>query len=298
MPAGLRERPGGRDLEAAVRRQQRREQRDRGQHRDRHDGRPHGARAARCRRTVARRAPAPQPRRDRRDRRRLRRRRCAGTVLTRPRRRRGPPPAAGACRRCEGVVKICSVGPCSTITPAVHDRDLVGDGARGGEVVGDEQQRDAERRAQVAEQVEHLRGERDVERRDRLVAGQQRRRYGDRAGDRGALAHPARQPARNRAGRLLGQPDGGERRGDPRRALAGGDVERGEPLADLVADRQPGRQRRAGVLEDELRRRAGTERDAAARRLEQADDHPQQRRLPRARLADDRQRAAGGQRRC
>ena len=49
--------------------------------------------------------------------------------------------------------------------------------------------------AQVAEQVEHLRGERDVERRHRLVAGQQRRRDGDRAGDRGALALAAGQLA-------------------------------------------------------------------------------------------------------
>ena len=98
--------------------------------------------------------------------------------------------------------------------------------------------------------------------------------------------------ARHRRRGLRRQADGGERRPDPVGALLARDAERGQPLGDLLADRHPRRQRRPGVLEDELRRRAAPERDPPARRLLQPDDHPQQRALAAARLADERERAA------
>ena len=116
-----------------------------------------------------------------------------------------------------GSEKIRSVGPRSTTTPAVHHGDLVGDGSGGGEVVGDEEQGDAELGPQVAEQVEDLGGERDVERGDRLVAGEQGRGDGDRPGDRRALALAAGQLARKGGGRLGGEADRLERRARPAR---------------------------------------------------------------------------------
>ena len=55
----------------------------------------------------------------------------------------------------------------------VHDRDPVGDLADHREVVRDEDVGQVEVRLQVAQQVQHLRLDRDVERRDRLVADDQ-----------------------------------------------------------------------------------------------------------------------------
>ena len=56
------------------------------------------------------------------------------------------------------------------------------------EIVGDEQIGEAELLLQVLQQVDDLRLDRDVERRDRLVADQQLGLDGERAGDADALA--------------------------------------------------------------------------------------------------------------
>ena len=56
------------------------------------------------------------------------------------------------------------------------------------QVVGDEQVGEAELLLQVLEQVDHLRLDRDVERRDRLVADDQLRLDRERARDADALA--------------------------------------------------------------------------------------------------------------
>ena len=58
----------------------------------------------------------------------------------------------------------------------VHDHDRVAHVGDGGEVVGDEEVGQAEPRLQVAQQVEDLGADRDVERRDRLVQHDQPRR--------------------------------------------------------------------------------------------------------------------------
>ena len=64
------------------------------------------------------------------------------------------------------------------------------------EVVRDEQVREAELVLQVGEQVQYLRLDRDVERRDRLVGHDQRRVQHQRARDRDALALAAREHVR------------------------------------------------------------------------------------------------------
>jgi hypothetical protein len=72
----------------------------------------------------------------------------------------------------------------------VHDGDVVGDMLHHGKVVGDEDVGEAEPLLEVAQQVENLRADRNVERRDRFVAYDQLRldRDGPCNGDALALA--------------------------------------------------------------------------------------------------------------
>ena len=79
------------------------------------------------------------------------------------------------------------MGASSTIRPAHITRDPVGDVAHHRQIVGDEQVGEAEPRLQVLEQVEDLRLDRDVERRDRLVADQELGLQRQGAGDADAL---------------------------------------------------------------------------------------------------------------
>ena len=58
--------------------------------------------------------------------------------------------------------------------------------------MGDEEDRHVELRLQVAQQVEDLRLDRDIEGRGRLVGDQEHRSAGDRTGDEHALCHAAR----------------------------------------------------------------------------------------------------------
>ena len=78
----------------------------------------------------------------------------------------------------------------------VHDRDLVGHRPHDGEVVRDEEVREPEVALEVLEQVEDLRLDGDVQRRDRLVADDQLRVQRERAGDADALALAARELVR------------------------------------------------------------------------------------------------------
>ena len=62
--------------------------------------------------------------------------------------------------------------------------------------MGDEEQRQAEPLLQIAQQVEDLRLDRDVERRRRLVGDEQRRLARERQGDQRALPQAARELVR------------------------------------------------------------------------------------------------------
>ena len=73
----------------------------------------------------------------------------------------------------------------------IHHGDAVGDVLHHREIVRDEDVGEAEPPLQVAQQVEHLRADRHVERRDRLVAHDQLRLDRERARDHDALALPA-----------------------------------------------------------------------------------------------------------
>ena len=108
-------------------------------------------------------------------------------------RRRG----ARRCTDASAPRRARSPGAISADLAEVHHHHAVGDVADDVEVVGDEDVGEAELALQVLEQVEDLRLHRDVERRDRLVADDQLRVDGERAGDADALALAAR---RTRAG--------------------------------------------------------------------------------------------------
>ena len=70
----------------------------------------------------------------------------------------------------------------------VHHRDARRDVAHHGQVVRDEDVGEAQAPLQVLQQVDHLRLDRDVERRHRLVADDQLRLHRQRARDADALA--------------------------------------------------------------------------------------------------------------
>ena len=119
--------------------------------------------------------------------------------------------------------------------------------------MGDEEHRQAEALAQVVQQVDDLRLDRDVERRDRLVGDDEARLDGERAGDADALPLPAGELVRI-APRVLGrEADQREQLGDPRRARRAGMQAVGrQRLAERVADAQARVEARVRVLEDDL----------------------------------------------
>ena len=108
----------------------------------------------------------------------------------------------------------------------VHHSDAVRHLRDYGKIVGDEQHRQREFLAQLAEQVEHLRLDGDVERGRRLVGNQQRRPVHHRHGNHHALALSAGELVRivARPPLGLGNGNGAQRldRKPPGLGLAGG----------------------------------------------------------------------------
>ncbi len=78
----------------------------------------------------------------------------------------------------------------------IHHRDLVADFGDDAEIVGDQDDRSAACRLQLAHQIEDLRLQGDVECCGWLVRDQQHRIAGQRHRDRHALAHSARELVR------------------------------------------------------------------------------------------------------
>ena len=90
----------------------------------------------------------------------------------------------------------------------LHHSDVVADLRRDAQIVGDEQQRDAEPGLDFVEQFQHLRLHRDIERRDRFVRHQHVGIERERTGDGDALALAAGELvriARDRVGRQIDQ---------------------------------------------------------------------------------------------
>ena len=102
----------------------------------------------------------------------------------------------------------------------IHHRDPVGDVLHHREVVRDEDVGEAEPVLQVAQQIEDLRADRDIERRDRLVADDQLRLDRERAGNRDALALAAGEFMRVAAREARLEPDQPQQFLDPFAAAA------------------------------------------------------------------------------
>jgi hypothetical protein len=136
--------------------------------------------------------------------------------------------------------------------PGVHDGDLLADLADYGHIVTDEDEREPETAAQAADQLEHLRLDRHVQRGRRLVAQQHLRLGGQRDRDRHPLAHATRQLMRicSRARRRAGDTDQIEELDGARPGGAAGHSE--DParyLGDLRADGLHRVQRTERILE-------------------------------------------------
>ena len=100
------------------------------------------------------------------------------------RRRRQQRAGIGVLRAAEDLVAAADLHRAAE----VHHHHLVGDVPHHREIVADEEIGEAELVLQVGEDVQHLRLDRDVERRYRLVEDQDLRLQHQRAGDRDALA--------------------------------------------------------------------------------------------------------------
>ena len=159
----------------------------------------------------------------------------------------------------------------------VHDRDAVAEVLDDAQVVRDEEQRQPERCLQVLQQVQDLRLDRHVERRDRLVGDDEARLDRERARDADALALPAAELVRVALGRLRRQarPARAARATRARRSLARADAVDREALAD---DARHAHARIRASRTDPGRRSASR----AGRRAARAPRRPQQRRAPRS----------------
>ena len=191
----------------------------------------------------------------------------------------------------------------------VHHGDLGAEVTHDGQVVGDEEERHVELALDVLEQVDDLRLDRDVERRDRLVRDEHLRVQRQRAGDADALALAA--------GELVGvavvvlgvEAHDLQQLLDAREHLVlRDDLVHLEGRTHDRADRVTRVQRGVGVLEDhlhvaaqrlhllvgELGQVVALEHHRAAGRLVEPGDQATGRRLAAAGLADQAQRAALG----
>ena len=152
-----------------------------------------------------------------------------------------------------GRAKSSSTGAELDDHAEVHHRDPVGDVADDAEVVRDEDVREVELVLQVVEQVDDLRLDRDVERRDRLVGDDQPRAQRERPRDADPLALPARELVRVAVDVVGREADDLEQLLHAPAHLAARalpvDAER---VADDLADALARVERRVRVLEDHL----------------------------------------------
>ena len=128
-----------------------------------------------------------------------------------------------------------------------------------------------------------------------LIGSSQRRRLGGTMTARAMATrwHWPPESSDGRASAIAGdEADEVEGLGDAPPPLGGREAERTEPLADLVADPEPRRQRGDGILEDDLRLAAVGARDVAPVRDDQAGSDAEDGRLAGAALADQRHRLA------
>ena len=153
-----------------------------------------------------------------------------------------------------GAANSAAFGARSIDAAEVHHQHLVGDQLDDREVVRDEDVGDAGLVLQVHQQVQHLRLDRDVERRDRLVGDDDARLEHQRARDRDALALAAREHVRIARVVLGPQADARQHRAARARSRSAR-LERGvdrQRLLERVADLLARVEARERVLEHHL----------------------------------------------
>src|SRR5512133_165652 len=189
----------------------------------------------------------------------------------------------------------------------IHDGDPVRDVAHDRQVVGDEEVRQRELRLELLEEVDDLRLDRDVERRDGLVGDDEVGVDRERAGDPDPLALTARELVRKARAGVGREPDGLQQLANPPRHVAPSrqavDLHR---LTDDPSDAVPRVQRRERVLEDHLHPAAKSpdgslaplsdvlaiEEDSASGRLVEAQDRAADGRFSAPGFADEPERLA------
>ena len=186
----------------------------------------------------------------------------------------------------------------------IHDRDPVGDMTDDSDIMGDEEVGQMQPALQLAQQIQDLRLDRDVQRRGRLVQHQEARLQRQRAGDGDALALAAGEFMGIAVEQLGPQADLLGKPHDAGLALGRAQpVRHGQRLGDDAGHRHARIQRALRVLEHDLEAPAergqrlargrpdigAVEQHLARRRPLQAHDGLAQRGLAAARFADDAQ---------
>ena len=189
----------------------------------------------------------------------------------------------------------------------IHHRDAVGDVTHDREVVRDEEIGQLEVSLELFEQIDDLRPNRNVERRDRLVADDEVRIHRERARDSDPLSLAARELVRVARRSILRQTDAHEQIAHaPVRVALRREPMHAHRLGDHPTHRVPRIQGRERILEDHLhpppqrpqvalaerREILPVEGDPPGRRLVQADDRPADRGLAAARFTDEPERLA------
>jgi hypothetical protein len=190
----------------------------------------------------------------------------------------------------------------------VHDPDLVGHVLDHRQVVGDDHVGQPVRRLQPLHQVQHLRPDGHIQRRDRLIGHDQARVQGQRPRQPDPLPLPAGELVRVPLDRVAGQADLAQQLEHPLLLLLGtAEPLNKQRLPDDRADPHPGIKRGVRVLEHQLEVPAhlpqliaahggdvlAVEQDRPRVRLFQADDHLADGGLAAAGLADQAQGLPG-----
>ena len=189
----------------------------------------------------------------------------------------------------------------------VHHGDPGRDVAHDREIVGDEEVRETEALLQVREQVDHLRLDRDVERRHRLVADDEPRLDRESPGDADPLALTAGELVRIAPRVSRRESDLLQHLRHPRLPVPFGKAVQRERLGERLSDRHSRIERGERILENDLQRPPvlphfvfrqrgqfdSVEPHLAERRFEKPQHEPPGGRLPAAGFADQGQRVAG-----
>src|SRR5712692_3678186 len=190
----------------------------------------------------------------------------------------------------------------------IHDCHAITDVLDDPQIVRDEQVGEFQLLLQVLQQVDNLRLDRDVERRDGLIEHQEARIYRERPRDADSLPLPAGKLVRKTIYRIGAHPDHGQQLDDSIFFLpAAGKLMNLDSFTDDRPHPHPWIQRRVRILKHQLHLAAQCAKLGAAERreiaaveiyfpfgrLEKFQDKPPERRFARSRFSHQAQRLAG-----